>query len=43
MHGPLELRVDACTSLHRRPLDPLGIAGRERAGGAVLLGEDLRV
>ena len=38
MHGPRELRVDACTSRHRRPRDPLGIAGRKRAGGAARLG-----
>ncbi len=29
-----ELRVNACTSRHRRPRDSLGTAGRERAGGA---------
>jgi hypothetical protein len=38
-----ELRVYACTSRHCRPRDPLGIAGRERAGGAARLGADLRV
>jgi hypothetical protein len=43
VHGPRELRVDACTSRHRRPRDLLGIAGRERAGGAARLGADLRV
>ena len=50
VHGPRELRVDACTSRHRRPRDPLGIAGeplgtagRERAGGAARLGVDLHV
>jgi hypothetical protein len=32
--GPQKLRVDACTSLHRRPRDPLGTTGRQRAGGA---------
>jgi hypothetical protein len=37
-HGPRELRVDACTSRHRRPRDPLGTSGRERAGGAARLG-----
>jgi hypothetical protein len=38
-----ELRVVACTSWHRRPRDPLGTAGRERAGGPARLGADLRV
>jgi hypothetical protein len=40
VHGPRELRVDACTSRHRRPRDPSGTAGRERAGGAARLGAD---
>jgi hypothetical protein len=43
VHGPRELRVDACTSRHRRPRDPLGTAGRKRAGRAARLGADLRV
>ncbi len=38
VHGPRELRVDVCTSRHRRPRDPLGTAGRERAGGAARFG-----
>ncbi len=38
VHGPRELRVDACTSRHRRQRDPLGIAGRKRAGGSARLG-----
>jgi hypothetical protein len=38
VHGPRELRVDACTPRHRRPRDPFGIAGRKRAGGAARLG-----
>jgi hypothetical protein len=33
-----ELRVVACTSRHRWPRDPLGIAGRKRTGGAARLG-----
>ncbi len=46
VHGPRELRVDTCTSRHRRPRDHFGIAGceRARAGGAARLGgADLRV
>ena len=38
VHGPRELRVDACTSRHRWPRDNLETAGRERAGGAARLG-----
>jgi hypothetical protein len=41
--GLRKLRVDVCTSRHRWPRDPLGTAGRERAGGAARLGADLRI